>query len=105
MKIDEFLDIFILMSSKNFMLSLVEWEKSFMTSGPDHVYICPLWFLLCLVPQFKVFPSTNCPYRGVKVRSFRKSVKVLTGEVSTFTFKFLQNNTSNAIDKLNLMKI
>ena len=55
--------------------------------------------------QFKLFPCTKCPYHGVKVTCFGKSVNVLTGEFSTFTIKSLQNNTSNAIGKLNLMKI
>ena len=32
-------------------------------------------------------------------------MKVLTEEFSTFTIKSLQNDTSNAIGKLNLMKI
>ena len=56
---------------------------------------------------FKVFPSTICPYHGVKVHvtCFRISVKVPTGEFPTFTIESLQNNTSNAISKLNLMKI
>ena len=31
----EFLDIFILISIKNFMLNSVEHEKSFITLGPD----------------------------------------------------------------------
>ena len=52
--------------------------------------------------DFKVFPSTNCPCRGVKVTYFGQSVKVLTGQFSTFTIKSLQYNTSNAIGKLNL---
>ena len=55
--------------------------------------------------SLKVFHSTNCPYRGEKVTCFGKSVKVLKGEFSAFTFYSLQNNTSNAIGKLNLMKI
>ena len=53
----------------------------------------------------KVFLSTNCPYRGVKVPCFGKRVKVLTGEFSAFTIKSLQDNTTNAIGKLNLKKI
>ena len=57
------------------------------------------------VAVFRVFPSTNCLYLGVKVTCFGKSVKILTGEFSTFTIKSLQNNTSNAIVKLNLMNI
>ena len=32
-------------------------------------------------------------------------MKVLTGEFSIFTIKSLQNNTSNVIGKLNLIKI
>ena len=56
-------------------------------------------------PLFKVFSSTNCPYRGVKVTCFGKSVKVLIGEFTTFTIKSLQNNTSNVIGNWNLMKI
>ena len=34
-----------------------------------------------ITPKFsvEVFPSTNCPYRGVKVTCFGKSVQVLTG--------------------------
>ena len=55
--------------------------------------------------HLNVFPNTNCPYHDVKVTCFGKSVKVLTGEFSTFTIKSLQINTSNAIGKLNLMKI
>ena len=43
--------------------------------------------------MIKVFPSTDCPYRGVKVTCFGKSVTVLTREFSTFAIKPLQNNT------------
>ena len=39
---------------------------------------------------YKVFPSTNCPYHGVKVTWFGKSVKVLTREFSAFTIKSLR---------------
>ena len=28
----------------------------------------------------KIFPSTNCPYYGVNVTCFGKSVKIFTGE-------------------------
>ena len=52
-----------------------------------------------------VFPSTNCPYRVVKVTRFGKSVNVHSGLFSTFTVKSLQNNTSNAIGKLNQGRI
>ena len=53
------------------------------------------------------FPSTNCPYRGVKATCFGKSVKVLTGDLFLFyiSIKSLQNNVYNAIVILNLMKI
>ena len=54
---------------------------------------------------FKVFPSTDCPYRGVKVACFGKSVKVRTREFSTFAIEQLQNKTYNATEKLSLMKI
>ena len=64
-----------------------------------------LAFISTNFQTFKVFPSTNCSYHGVKVTCFGKSVKILSGEFSTFTIKSLQNNTSNAIGKLNLMKI
>ena len=57
------------------------------------------------VAVFKVFPSTNSPYLGVKVTCFGKSVTFLTGEFSIFTIKSLQNNTSNTIAKLNLINI
>ena len=60
---------------------------------------------LYIVCDVKVFPSTNCPYRGVKVTCFGKSVKVLTREFSTFAISSLQNNTYNAVGKLKLMKI
>ena len=53
----------------------------------------------------KVFPYTDYPYHGGKVTCFGKSVKSLTREFSTFVIKCLQNDTYNAIGKLNLMKI
>ena len=42
---------------------------------------------------------------GEKVTCFGKSVTVLSKEFSTFAIKSLQNNTYNAIGKLNLIKI
>ena len=50
--------------------------------------------------HFQVFPSINCPNRGVK-DVLVKSLKVPTGEFSAFTIKSLQNNTSHAISKSN----
>ena len=55
--------------------------------------------------RVKVFPSNDCPYRGVKVTCFGKSVTVLKREFSTFAIKSLQNNTYNTSGKLNLVKI
>ena len=53
----------------------------------------------------RYYPAgANCPYRGVQVTCFGKSLNILTGEISTFTIISLQNNTNNAIGKLNLMK-
>ena len=51
--------------------------------------------------EFKVFPSTNCPYHGVKIACLGISVKSLTREFSTFALKSLQNNTYRVIGKLN----
>ena len=38
----------------------------------------------------------------MKVTCFGKSMNVLTGEISAFTIKSLQNNTFDTIGKLNL---
>ena len=39
-KMPTIIGILIFMSRKNFMLSLVEHEKGFITSGPDVVLVC-----------------------------------------------------------------
>ena len=54
---------------------------------------------LIIYSLIKVFSSTNCPYHGMKVTCFGKSVKVFTGALSSFTIKSLQNDTYNAINK------
>ena len=54
---------------------------------------------LIIYSLIKVFSSTNCPYHGMKVTCFGKSMKVFTGALSSFTIKSLQNNTYNAINK------
>ena len=60
----------------------------------------------CNFAWVKVFPNTDWPYHGMKVTCFvKKSMKVLTSEFSAFVNIRLQNNTYNAIGKLNWMKI
>ena len=52
----EFLDIFILMSIKNFMLNSLEHEKSFITSGPDAAVTCTKQQISKIGPQ----TMSNC---------------------------------------------
>ena len=67
------------------------------------------YYICCRSYSFsylKVFPSSNCPYHGVKVKCYgKKSIQVPTREFSTFTIKSVQRNTYDVIWKLNLMKI
>ena len=62
-------------------------------SWKSNYFLASQYIELLRVVMFKVFPSSNCPYHGVKVTCFGKSVKVLTGEFSTFTIKIFANVT------------
>ena len=58
------------------------------------------WIEVTIFLYLKVFPSTDCPYRGVKVACFGiKSVKVLIREFSIFAIKALQNNAYKVTGK------
>ena len=86
------------MKDENVTLLILHWSEI-------HRLFNKFWNQPAIVSVFKVFPSTKCPYCGVKVTCFGKIVKVLPREFSTTALKSLQNNAYNAIGKFNLMKI
>ena len=60
MKMPTIVGIFIFISRENFMLSWVEYEKSFITSGPENInsYTSEVWGICCdrhmpLTPEIK----------------------------------------------------
>ena len=66
----------------NSMLLINVSVRCLSSISPLNITVSGLIIVTCMANHiiFKVFPSTTCPYRGVKVTCFGKSLKVFTRE-------------------------
>ena len=79
---------------KNILIKFVVDEE---IHDPSALAIVLVTLIDSQLRDLKVFPSTNCLYRGVKETCFRKSVRVFTGEFSAFTIKSLQRYSRTSL--------